>query len=125
MGREVSATELQRIRELSAHCDPLLSRTQLSQVVCAELGWRKPDGELKHMSARVALLRMQRDGWLTLPPLLRTKPRLRLPAPSPRSDPPLAALPATLAEVRALRLSLLRRGDSHSQLWNEFVERYV
>ena len=61
-GREFSPAELQRIRELSAHSEPRLARTQLSQVVCAELDWRKPDGELKQMSARVALLRMQRDG---------------------------------------------------------------
>ncbi len=123
-GREFSPAELQRIRELSAHSDPPLSRTQLSQALCAELDWRKPDGELKQMSARVALLRMQRDGWLTLPPPLHAKPRLRPPAPSPRSDPPLAAVPATLAEARPLRLSLLRPSDPRSPLWNEFVERY-
>ena len=52
------------------------------------------------------------------------KPRLRPPAPSPRSDPPLAAVPATLAEARPLRLNLLRPSDPGSPLWNEFVERY-
>ena len=77
------------------------------------------------MSARVALLRMQRDGWLTLPPPLTTKPRLRPLAPSPRTDPPpLWPLPAALAQARPLRLSLLRPSDPRSRLWNEFVERY-
>ncbi len=74
-GRDFSPAELDRIRALIAHTDPPLSRTKLSQAVCEVLDWRKPDGGLKEMSARVALLRMQRDGLLTLPPPLRTLPR--------------------------------------------------
>ena len=66
-------------------------------------------GGLKEMSARVALLRMQRDGLLRLPPPLTSIPRPGPPA---------------LAQVRPLRLSLLRRRDPRSRLWNEFVERY-
>ena len=124
-GRDFSPAELDRIRALLAHTDPPLSRTKLSQAVCEALDWRKPDGGLKEMSARVALLRMQRDGWLTLPPPLTTKPRLRPLAPSPRTDPPpLWPLPAALAQARPLRLSLLRPSDPRSRLWNEFVERY-
>ncbi len=104
-GRDFSPAELDRIRALIAHTDPPLSRTKLSQAVCEVLDWRKPDGGLKEMSARVALLRMQRDGLLTLPP-------------------PLWPLPAALAQARPLRLSLLRPSDPRSRLWNEFVERY-
>ena len=65
-GRDFPQAELEQIRALIAHTDPPLSRTQLSQAVCEALHWRKPDGGLKQMSARVALLRMQRDGLLTL-----------------------------------------------------------
>ena len=54
-----------------------------------------------------------------------SRPRPRPPAASPRSDPPpLAQLPASLAQARPLRLSLLCRSDPRSRLWNEFVERY-
>ena len=124
-GRDFLPAELDRIRALIAHTDPPLSRTKLSQAVCEVLDWRKPDGGLKEMSARVALLRMQRDGLLTLPPPLRTLPRPRPLAPSPRTDPPpRAPLPAALAQARPLRLSLLRPSDPRSRLWNEFVERY-
>ena len=124
-GRDFLPAELDRIRALIAHTDPPLSRTKLSQAVCEALDWRKPDGGLKEMSARVALLRMQRDGLLTLPPPLRTLPRPRPLAPSPRTDPPpLAPLPAALAQARPLRLCLLRPSDPRSRFWNEFVERY-
>ena len=32
--------------------------------------------------------------------------------------------PASLAQVRPLRLSLLRRSDPRRRIWNEFAERY-
>ncbi len=124
-GRDFAPAELDLIRALLAQSEPRLNRTQVSQALCAALDWRKPDGGLKEMSARVALLRMQRDGLLTLPPPLTGMPRSDPPAASPRSDPPaLLPLPAALAQVRPLRLSLLRPRDPRSRLWNEFVERY-
>ena len=124
-GRDFAPAELDLIRALLAQTDPRLNRTQVSQALCAALDWRKPDGGLKQMSARVALLRMQRDGLLRLPPPLTSIPRPGPPAASPRSDPPaLLPLPTSLAQVRPLRLRLLRRRDPRSRLWNEFVERY-
>ena len=124
-GRDFPDPDLQRIRALLAQTDPRLSRTALSRAVCEALDWRKPDGGLKEMSARVALLRMQRDGLLSLPPPLTSMPRPRPPAASPRSDPPaLVPLPASLAQARPLRFALLRPRDPHSRLFNEYVERY-
>ena len=106
---------------LLAQRNPRLSRAALSRAVCKALDWRKPDGGLKDMSARVALLRMQRDGLLTLQPSSRPKPLL----PSPRTDPPsLAPRPVSLAETRPLRLSVLRPSDPRSRLWNEYIQRY-
>ena len=52
-GRDFPAAELDLIRALIAQRDPLLFRTALSRAVCAALDWRKPDGGLKEMSARV------------------------------------------------------------------------
>ena len=83
-GREFPASELALIRALIAQRQPRLSRSALSRAVCAALQWRKPDGGLKEMSARVALLRMQRDGLLTLPPALPAPPRPALPGAAAR-----------------------------------------
>ena len=100
-GRDFPAAELDLIRALIVQRDPPLFRTALSRAVCAALDCRKPDGGLKEMSARVALLRMQRDGLLTLPPPLRTVPRPQPLALSPRTAPPgLAPLPVSLAQAR-------------------------
>ena len=124
-GRDFPDEELERIRALIAQREPRLHRSALSRAVCEALDWRKPDGGLKQMSARVALLGMQRDGLLTLPPPLRAPSRPRPVAPSPRTAPPdRAALPQSLARARPLRLSPLRPRDPRSRLWNEFVERH-
>ena len=47
--------ELALIRELITQHDPPLNRAALSRAVCERLAWRKPDGGLKDMSARVPI----------------------------------------------------------------------
>jgi hypothetical protein len=66
-GRPFSTAELDQIRRLIA-AHPAASRAQLSRMVCGELDWKREDGRLKEMSCRVAMLRMQTDGLLQLPP---------------------------------------------------------
>ena len=56
-GRDFTPEELALIRRLAARRDPAPGRTALSRAVCERLGWRKPDGGLKDMSARVAVVR--------------------------------------------------------------------
>jgi hypothetical protein len=65
-GRTFTPEELRRIRHLIAD-HPADTRARLSRLVCEHLGWRRPDGRLKDMSCRVAMLRMQDDGLLRLP----------------------------------------------------------
>lgn len=66
---------LERIR-LKVETEHDLSRFSLSRQVCEWLDWRRPDGTLKDMSCRVALLRMHRKGIIPLP--------------EPRSEPVMA-----------------------------------
>ncbi|MHB1502014.1 MAG: Druantia anti-phage system protein DruA [Candidatus Dormibacteria bacterium] len=63
--REFSAEDMEVVRQLTV---TLPHRSAIAAELCAELGWRRPDGRPKEMSARVALLRMERDGLVTLPP---------------------------------------------------------
>ena len=71
-GRDFTEAEIELIRELLT--TPQMNRARLSRQVCAELGWRRDNGGLKDMSCRVALLRMQTDGLVTLPPPRNPKP---------------------------------------------------
>jgi hypothetical protein len=72
-GRDFSDEELHHIRQLIAE-NPTCHRAQLSRMTCQALQWYKADRGLKEMSARVAMLRMQDDGLITLPPPRRTRP---------------------------------------------------
>jgi len=118
--REFTAHELDLIRTLIAH-RPAHSRARLSQLTCQALHWYKPDGELKQMSCRVAMLRMHADGLIELPPPRGQRPHSRIRF-TPRTDPqaPLDQPVHTLGE---LTLEPVRRGPA-SQLWNEYIERY-
>ena len=47
------------------------NRAEISRRVCRQLQWLRPDGRLKDMSCRVALLRLHREGLICLPPPAR------------------------------------------------------
>ncbi len=66
-GREFTCSQIDGIRQLIAD-HPTATRACLSRLVCEQIGWRRHDGRLKDMSCRVAMLRMQDDGLLRLPP---------------------------------------------------------
>lgn len=86
------------------------------------MNWVKPDGLPKVMSARVALLRMERDGLL------------RLPAPTHSYNPsrkaaftdlgaPQPELSCSVQEISSLTLQRVTT-RAESKLWNELVARY-
>jgi len=65
--RAMSAGDVQTITALIEQ-NPHMTRAALSRRLCELWQWRKPNGELKDMTARVALLRMAADGLIVLPP---------------------------------------------------------
>jgi hypothetical protein len=113
--------EIAWIRELIQK--KILNRVQLSRQICDHLNWRKPDGGLKDMSCRVALLRMEADGLLKLPAPIRKngngKRHLRRTA---EAEPGLP-LCIPVNEINDLTLELVGSKD-HSYLWNEYIDRY-
>ena len=65
-GQHFTMPILERIQE-TVIIDPLISRRELSRQVCQWLDWRYPDGRLKDMSCRKALVELNRKGVLDLP----------------------------------------------------------
>jgi hypothetical protein len=121
-GRSFSDEEILTIRELIQN-NPRLKRTPLSRRICELLQWRQPNGALKDMTARVALLRMQADGLIQLPPSQNPKNGLRRPSitPTPACDPqPPVCRP--VHELPPLRAQILT--SDRSRLWNEYLARY-
>src|SRR3972149_2078200 len=115
-GKHFSEAEMSVIRRIIEE-DPARNRLAISPMVCDELGWRKPDGGLKEMSCRVALLRMHEDELVRLPPPRIEAPRrgrqapsrrlaqaLRLPPRSPGNLRRKAAIPWDLLQGRQLAM---------------------
>lgn len=119
-GRQFTDEEIDWIRELIAS-NPSMRRREISVRFCQQVGWQKPDGELKQMSCRVAMLRMERDGLIRLP-APRSKPR-RI---SVRRQWSLWTAPQPQMHGRAgdMDLRLEPVVQSSSALWNELIDRY-
>lgn len=122
-GRDFSSQDMQTIRSIIA-CDPERSRFQISKIVCKSLEWFKPDGGLKDMSCRVAMLRMQDDGLIQLPP---PKQKGRAGNPCRIIFTP-QTLPGEPVNKPVNKLSILRlirvTSKDQSRLWNEYIHRY-
>jgi hypothetical protein len=83
-GRLFTPAELDTIRQIISRCQ---TRRAISIQLCAALGWVRPDEQSKEMSARVALLRMERDGLLELPAPTHSYTASRKPVFTAASDP--------------------------------------
>ena len=122
-GRDFATRELETIKRLIAD-NPKLSRAALSRIVCDMLSWHRPDGRLKDMSCRVAMLRMQDDGLINLPPPRNSnnngksyhrRTQQAQPDPVPIVTPAHSLTNLCIAPVSD-------RNQSH--LWNEYIDRY-
>ena len=119
-GRNFSSNEIKQIQSLIKQ-NPTFTRFRLSKEVCQLFQWLKPDGNLKDMSCRVAMLRMQRDGIIDLPAPTRAKISLKKINFTPATEP---QTPITCAvnQLPPLRLQMVSKNNS--ALWNEYIERY-
>lgn len=121
-GRDFSDEELLAISRLIEK-NPTTNRAALSRQVCVMFDWFKPDGGLKDMTCRVAMLRMQDDGLITLPASSRLRPHRRpaFIATTATDAQPLLSRPVhDLAPLTLHRVS----GAANSRLWNEYIARY-
>ncbi len=122
-GRDFTVAELRSIKRLIAD-NPESTRAALSRIVCDMLSWRRPDGRLKDMSCRVAMLRMQSDGLIHLPPPRNSnnngKCYLRRTQQAQPDSVPFITPAHSLTNLCLQPVS--DRNQSH--LWNEYIDRY-
>ena len=121
-GREFSSAELDHIREL-LELRPALGRVVLSRRICQDLGWRNVLGQPKEMSCRVALLRMEKDGLIGLPPPLRKKGREQRRFQLSAASDPRESVQASVQALEPLVFQRVEQG-SLSCFWNELIQRY-
>lgn len=118
-GRDFTKEEISWIRQLIAN-RPDVSRKDISVLFCREFNWFKPDGGLKDMSCRVAMLKMEKDGHfiLPLPKKKHTKPYKKIRTLWTLEQPEIY----NKAGEFNLKLELV--DNCGSALWNEFIDRY-
>jgi hypothetical protein len=121
-GREFSADDIQAIKRLMEQ-DPSLKRSPLSRRLCELFEWTKPNGELKDMTCRVALLRMQADRLITLAPSQIPGVRRRPHFPPTTATDAQTPLLQPVHQLDALTLRPITAAGA-SRLWNEYVARY-
>ena len=123
-GRQVSAAELEGIRQLIA-AHPGLSRRRLSAKLCAAWNWVQPNGQPRDMVARSLMLELHRAGQIQLPAPRFCPPnnaaRHRAPARPPEvSGPPLAC---SLAQLGPLAIHQVRRTPAE-KLFGSLLEAH-
>ena len=124
-GRELTSETVDRIAA-TLRSDPEISRRELSRRVCDWLDWRSPNGSLKDMSCRKALMELSRQGIIRFP----RPPRSGLfIAKSPRQplDLPLQIHEITgslekLGEVEIIAVDA--KNKTASRIWNALMDRY-
>lgn len=120
-GRDFSDGELLSIARLIEQ-NPTANRADLSRRVCVMFDWLKPNGGLKDMTCRVAMLRMQADGLIALP-TSQLRPRRRPTFPATAATDVQSPLSRPVHELAPISVRPVA-GTANSRLWNEYVARY-
>lgn len=122
-GRIISEAQLLSIREVMA-AHPGASRRTLSQKLCEAWQWRQANGTLSDMVCRGLLLRLERAGQITLPPVsyVRHNPLAR------RSRPAALLIDSTpieseLWDLGRVEFQLVRR-TADEPLFNSLLEQH-
>lgn len=121
-GREFTNEVLKQVQELIAQ-GKSLTRAELSREVCDLLRWYRPNGKRKEMSCRVALLKLERKGLLTLPRATKQITRNK----NINNNWCFQQIPIEKSAGQIQGLSLVRvsaTSGQRSTLWKAMIERY-
>jgi hypothetical protein len=118
-GQQFSDKVLQQIQNL-INRDDSMTRAELARQVCDLVGWYRANGQRKDMSCRVALLKLHRQGLLSLPPA--TKVISRNKAIDHSLSLPELAITKSVEQIEGLSLVLVTRHGS--PLWKIMIQRY-
>jgi hypothetical protein len=124
--RPFSQKEVQQMKQIiQVHWNR--GRTYISKIVCQHLNWRQPNGQLKDQVCRLLLLRLEQEGYITLPPRkksanndCRAYYRKSADVLHKLSIQPIAG---SVEQIKPIELKQVRK-TSDELLWNELVNKY-
>lgn len=114
------------IREIRARIkkDENLTRTELSREVCGWMDWRAPNGELREMTCRLALLQLEADEHLVLPARRSgVRSQMRAQQWAGINNRPLRCDLENLGTIELVGVSA-RDNPELSHVWNELIAGY-
>lgn len=121
---EFSEMLLARITE-TIKAEPGISRRKLSRNICEWMGWRSPNGNLREMSCRKALLELHRRKLIELPACDKEYAFHTRRGTRPSELPSLFTVNCTLAELGPVQLIPIRSASSkNSQIWNALFDTH-
>ena len=121
-GREFSESELTCIRSIIDE-DTSRNRTAISRIVCEQIKWYRPDGAPKTPSMSQVLVKMEADGLITLPPLLRVHSTQMKPIEHTARTDTREEIVLSAGKLPHVHVEIAKTRDEKS-LWNEYIDRY-
>ena len=121
-GKHLTRRQIADIQETVGRF-PQLSRTELGQTLCEQLGWQTPKGRNRIQLAMRVLEQLEQRGILALPAKQGPGRGRQKPVEPGRRSDPQPAIAGPLAELRPLRLELAKGAEAVAE-WNEWVQRY-
>ncbi|MBI3231523.1 MAG: DUF4338 domain-containing protein [Candidatus Doudnabacteria bacterium] len=126
-GREIRENDLAIIREIIVKYFSI-GRKRISQELSKHWQWYQPNGQLKDMACREILLRLERTGYIKLPPGRHNGNNQRrnrettdqIPLPKNTKE---ELLQGTLKNFLPVELKLIKDRKNQS-LWNALISRY-
>ena len=104
--------------------EPSISRRALSRRVCEWLDWRAPDGKLREVSCRKALLELERRGHVALP-ACEEVPGFAPEAAKRREPPAMPEVRCRIEELGAIEVvPVTSRYSEASEIWNGLMEAH-
>ena len=124
-GREFNPADLEEIRHL-IQANPSWTRWRLSRELCQRWNWFTATGQLKDMACRNLLLKLHRNGTISLPPAVpRSKPpQLQDQRRIPEILHSSASIDSPLNTLRPIRIVEARTDRCYDDLFNCLLHRY-
>lgn len=124
--RPFSPKELEQIKQIiQTHWDR--GRTYISKVLCQQLNWRQPNGQLKDQVCRLLLLKLEQKGHIELPARKKSANNDRRayyhPRPEVLQDISTQPIVGSLGGIKPIELRQVRK-TAQDLLWNELVYKY-
>jgi hypothetical protein len=111
----MTGERIEEIRRLISE-NPSLTRTQISERLCALWEWQSPAGVAKSISCRDVLRALDAAGKISLPPPKTAARKHGEAKPPPRFDHDTSPIECALADLRPLRVEIADKGEALAEV---------